>query len=360
MSERFDIAVVGSGAAGIAAAVTSARAGARTLLIDSRPAAGGTGGFSGLTTLCGLYDSTGQHLNADFPREFADTLAETAPLKMGRVWVLPYRPERFREIATRLLAPVTTRWNTPVEVVAKDNRILSVNGITVGAVIDCTGTAAAAQAVGAECLATDATTQAPAVVFFLDHVTCDLSTPAAVARALLPLARAGLPLLNFQPNLTPNTLTVKFSGPPEQVRPVVDFLRRNVTGFERCVITGEFAQWQRAGRMIVGRYVLTGGDVLAGKTFPDAIARCAWPIEQWDATGTARYRYLPDGTHYEIPARCLQAAAIENLFMAGKTISADVDAIASARVMGCCLATGAAAGNLACRALGLCGSVPAN
>jgi hypothetical protein len=33
--------------------------------------------------------------------------------------------------------------------------------------------------------------------------------------------------------------------------------------------------------------------------------------------------------------------------MAGKTISADVDAIASARVMGCCLATGAAAGILA-------------
>ena len=38
---------------------------------------------------------------------------------------------------------------------------------------------------------------------------------------------------------------------------------------------------------------------------------------------------------------------MKNLFMAGKTISADVDAIASARVMGCCLATGAAAGNLA-------------
>jgi len=34
-------------------------------------------------------------------------------------------------------------------------------------------------------------------------------------------------------------------------------------------------------------------------------------------------------------------------FAAGKTISADADAIASARVMGCCLATGAAAGNLA-------------
>jgi len=50
--------------------------------------------------------------------------------------------------------------------------------------------------------------------------------------------------------------------------------------------------------------------------------------------------------HYEIPSRSLRAAEVENLFMAGKTISADVDAIASARVMGCCLATGEAAGNL--------------
>jgi hypothetical protein len=101
--------------------------------------------------------------------------------------------------------------------------------------------------------------------------------------------------------------------------------------------------------MIVGRYVLTGDDVLAARKFPDAVAHGAWPVEQWSADGTARFRYLADGEHYEIPARSLQAAKTENLFMAGKTISADVDAIASARVMGCCLATGAAAGNLVAR-----------
>ena len=56
MNEFFDIAVVGSGAAGIAAAVSAARAGAKTLLLDKNSAAGGTGGFSGLTTLCGLFD----------------------------------------------------------------------------------------------------------------------------------------------------------------------------------------------------------------------------------------------------------------------------------------------------------------
>jgi anti-sigma factor RsiW len=99
--------------------------------------------------------------------------------------------------------------------------------------------------------------------------------------------------------------------------------------------------------MIVGQYLLTGKDVLAGEKFADAVARCAWPIEQWGADGRARFKYLPPGAYYEIPARSLRAAEVENLFMAGKTLSADVDAIASARVMGCCLATGAAAGNLA-------------
>ena len=96
-----------------------------------------------------------------------------------------------------------------------------------------------------------------------------------------------------------------------------------------------------------GQYLLTGADVLAGRKFPDAMAACAWPVEQWDEAGAARFRYLDAGVQYQIPARSLRAAKFENLFMAGKTISADVDAIASARVMGCCLATGEAAGKLA-------------
>jgi predicted flavoprotein YhiN len=70
-------------------------------------------------------------------------------------------------------------------------------------------------------------------------------------------------------------------------------------------------------------------------------------VEQWGADGKTKVRFLPENEFYEIPARSLRAAKIKNLFMAGKTISADVDAIASARVMGCCLATGAAAAKLA-------------
>ena len=352
MSETFDIAVIGSGAAGIAATVCAARAGCSTLLLDKNNSAGGTGGFSGLTTLCGLFDDAGNFLNDGFAREFAEAISESAPLQMGKVWVLPCRPEKFRAIAEKFLAAepkFQARWNSPLEnVVVENERIVSLNGFNVGAVIDCSGSAEVAQKTGIECLATDETTQASAVIFPLHNVAREMLTPAAAAQVLLPLARAGFSPVNFQSNLELNSVTAKFTGQPEQVPSLIEFLRANVRGFENCSTPlKEFSAARRAGRMIVGEYVLTGADVLAAKKFPDAVARCAWPIEQWNADGKTQLRYLPPGAHYEIPARSLRAARIKNLFMAGKTISADVEAIASARVMGCCLATGAAAGKLA-------------
>jgi hypothetical protein len=275
-----------------------------------------------------------------------------APIRVGRVWVLPYCPEKFRDVATSLISATPdlhAQWNNTItEVVAANGRIVSLNGIQVRAVIDCTGAAEVATAIGAETLATDETTQAPAVLFPLRNVTRPLETAADMAQVLLPLARAGFPSLNLQASLTPGEFTAKFAGTPEQVPQLLAFLRANVRGFDQCESSQtEFTLSRRAGRMIVGRHVLTGAEVLGGAKFPDAVARGAWPIEQWDAKGAVRFKYLPAGTHYEIPARSLQAARLENLFMAGKSISADVDAIASARVMGCCLATGAAAGVLA-------------
>jgi len=352
VTSPVDIAVVGSGAAGLAAAVTSARAGANTLLLDQHPEPGGTGGHSGLTTLCGLYDDVGQHLNDGFPREFADALSDAAPMRMGKVWVLNFRPTRFRELSRRYLT-TTPRLrllsNTPLTtVVTSDRRIVTVNGFHVRAVVDCTGTAEVARAIGAACLETDATTQAPAVLFPLLDVDRVLDTPAAAAQVMLPLARAGFPPVQLQPGPDPGLVAAKFTGPAGRVPELIEFLRRHVRGFESCrTEMAEVKTAHRAGRMIVGRHLLTGEEVRCGRRFPDAVARSAWPIEQWGEDGVARMRYLPPGRHYDIPARALQARDCGNLFMAGKTISADVEAIASARVMGCCLATGAAAGKLA-------------
>jgi hypothetical protein len=233
-------------------------------------------------------------------------------------------------------------------VVVENKRIVSLNGFDVEAVIDCSGTAEVAQMAGNECFATDEKTQAPAVIFPLHNVMRELLSPAAAAQVLLPLAREGFPPLNFQPSLTSNSITVKFTGTPGQIPQLIEFLQKNIHGFEQCSTPlKKFLVTQRAGKMVVGEYVLNGADVLAGRKFADAIARCAWPVEQWNSNGVVKFRYLLQDEYYEIPARSLRAAKVENLFMAGKTISADVDAIASARVMGCCLATGAAAGALA-------------
>ena len=352
MSEPFDIAVIGSGAAGIAAAVTAARTGRKTLLLDKNSGVGGIGGFSGLTTLCGLYDDTRNFLNSGFAREFAVAITEEPPIKSGRLWVLPYRPERFRRVAEIFFAAcpaLKTIWNSPLKnVVVENGRIVSLNGFAVGAVIDCSGSAEVAAAVGAECFATDETTQAGAVVFALRGVTREINSTTAAAQVLLPLIRAGFPALNFHPDLEPGGLTLKFSGTPAQVPALIEFLRTNVAGFENCSSPQkEFQVSRRAGRMIVGEYILTGADVLSAKKFPDAVASCAWPVEQWGTDGKTKVRFLPPNEFYEIPARSLRAARIKNLFMAGKTISADADAMASARVMGCCLATGEAAAKLA-------------
>src|SRR5580658_2901837 len=141
MTGYCDIAVIGSGAAGIAAAVTAARAGCRTRLFDKNPAPGGTGGFSGLTTLCGLYDDSGNYINLGFAREFAEAIAETPPRKMGPVWVLPYRPARFRVTAGKFFAAnpgLEMCWNSPLaDVDFEEGQIVSINGFRVGAVIDC-------------------------------------------------------------------------------------------------------------------------------------------------------------------------------------------------------------------------------
>jgi hypothetical protein len=106
---------------------------------------------------------------------------------------------------------------------------------------------------------------------------------------------------------------------------------------------------EREGPRLKGEYTLTGADVLAGRKFPDSAARNAWPIELWDQERGATYRYLPAGEHYEIPLRCLKAAAVENLLCAGRCISVSREALGSTRVMGACMALGEAAGKEAAR-----------
>lgn len=109
----------------------------------------------------------------------------------------------------------------------------------------------------------------------------------------------------------------------------------------------------RGGRRIHGRYTVTAADVAEGRTFADAVTTCSFPIDihatSFEANLVAasgnpqNLRFRP----FQIPLRACQSADLENLFMGGRCISGDFVSQASYRVTGSAVATGAAAGRAA-------------
>src|SRR5262245_58802363 len=95
------VVVCGGGAAGLAASLAAARAGANVLLLESRPRLGGTVANALIHTLGGLYDSAGEILNGGLPSELIERLMRadrrTRRRKMGRMWVLQVCPNVYRE-----------------------------------------------------------------------------------------------------------------------------------------------------------------------------------------------------------------------------------------------------------------------
>ncbi len=131
-----------------------------------------------------------------------------------------------------------------------------------------------------------------------------------------------------------------------QMREIVAFLRRRVPGFERSyVIQSGGSVGVRETRRIVGEYRLEAADVMQARRFEDVIARCAYPIDIHDPSGTGtRLERLPDGQWYDIPLRCLLPREVDGLVVAGRCISGSHEAHSSYRVMPVSMATGQAAG----------------
>ena len=107
----------------------------------------------------------------------------------------------------------------------------------------------------------------------------------------------------------------------------------------------------RQTRWIVGRHQLVVDEVRNGTRFPDTIARTAWPIELHEREGYVWEPFGTDHMHY-VPLGSLTPPDADNLVAAGRCIDGDAAALSSVRVMGPCIAMGAAAAH----ALDLAGS----
>ena len=397
---EMDVVVIGGGPSGVAAAVTAAEQGMRTMVIERYGFFGGmsVAGLSG--TVCGLYSSSRTNRLEQIVDGFAgrfvnllkskDGIAE--PVPFGHTALCVHDPLSWKETADALIrgAGVHVLFHTWFADVIMDEGRLS--GIVIenkegrrairGKVfIDATGDGDVAARAGAPCLfGKDGFVQFPTMIFHMGGVDWKLASrmsPAEVEALigeqvssgnyelprrhvyLLPMPRRNEALINATRIAKPGNGVVngtvtedltwsEFEG-RRQIREYERFLRDLVPGFKESYIIDSAVQIGiRQTRTILGEYVLKNDDILNARKFRTAIARSAWPIEAHGEE--VKIAYLNDD-YYEIPYEVMLPRGVEQLLTVGRCISAEHEALASARVTAQCFEEGFAAGYAAYSAI---------
>jgi hypothetical protein len=129
----------------------------------------------------------------------------------------------------------------------------------------------------------------------------------------------------------------------KQARAYAQFLKAKVAGFQNSYVVDTGAQVGiRQTRSVVCQQRLTNEDVLGARKINGAATFSAWPIE-YHGAGELKITYLENDT-YDIPFETLVPLKGTNLLVAGRCLSAEHEAMASARVTAQCLGMGYAAG----------------
>ena len=112
-----------------------------------------------------------------------------------------------------------------------------------------------------------------------------------------------------------------------------------------------FLPGKRESRRMMGEYILTQTDISAGRVFEDEIAYGGWPLDDHFPGGFYHrghpHTYYSTPAPYSLPYRSLYSRNVDNLFFAGRNISATHMAMSSTRVMATCTLLGEAVGKAA-------------
>lgn len=135
-----------------------------------------------------------------------------------------------------------------------------------------------------------------------------------------------------------------------QIDQLLAFFRKYLPGYQECRYRASGATiGTRETRRVMGEHILTADDMAQGKLYPDTVVHKAEFIvdihnPEGPGQAEARVQYLPP---YDIPYGCFVPRGIDNLLTAGRCISGTHRAHASYRVMSICMAMGQAAGTAA-------------
>ena len=371
-----EVIVCGGGPAGTAAALASARAGAKTVLVESENCLGGvwTAG-----ALCLLLDQNGK---GGIMKEIIDNLNEMKALRGGvyDVETMKYLLDNLCSksgaeifLHTRLVTGlVDNRRINAVITESKSGR----QAITGKVFIDCTGDGDLAAQTGCGYdfgRAEDGSFQPMSLMALLTGIGQDALRFTDHNVLLDELKNAGFTPSYRRPSLwylngtvwglmathlhgykgtNARDLTQATIIARREIHQIVEALRRRGGVWKDLALaaTGQHIG-VREGRRIHGRYTVSEQDVMEGKKHSDAVCRVTYPVDihrsRPPKNGEGSIARFIKSKPYDIPMRALIAKDLDNLLMAGRCISGDFTAHASYRVTGNAVAMGEAAGKKA-------------
>lgn len=403
-----DVLVVGGGAAGVAAAVTAARQGLKVVLVERYGFCGG-GAVAGLSgTVCGLYlaketNAPPEQVVFGFADEFVRILDERGglapPVKYGKTYTRVHDPLIWRETADLVLTGAGVRvilHAMATSVNLDGDRVLGANlytkqgPVTVDAsvTIDASGDADLAAMAGLPTMVGDnGRVQNPTMIFRLFDVDTtrfkqaygeDTIMPPAVSELIAQANASGqyrLPRAKIWMFETPrpgelicnctritgkdgrelNALYMDDFTEAElegrlQVREYARFFRNYLVGCENAFVNDTGVQVGiRQTRQVVGVDKLLNTDVVEGTKSAAGIARSPWPIELHSGE-KPKVEWLIDD-YCEVPFGSFVPQRGEGILFAGRCLSAEHEAVASARVTAQCFGYGHAIGHAAALAV---------
>ncbi len=391
---EYDIIVAGAGPAGVGAAITAGRQGAKVLLVEQGHAVGG------IATIGMMSHWTGRSGAALF-REILDLESRERPEENCKARHL-INPEKLKGIFLDLLeaAHVDLRLYTfTCGPLMEGNRVTGIiteskdgrQAWRAKVVIDATGDGDVAAAAGCAYVKgrpSDGGMQPVSIMFKVAGVDPATAVYPPSFETNFPIPEGGIQDVGrkyltpptghvlLYPSTLPGVVTVNMCNLNgidgtkvadltkaeivcrRQMDEIVAFLRAHIPGYAHCyLISAASLMGVRETRHFVGDYVITAEDIVEAKVFDDWIAtRCSFNFDIHNVTGFgldkdgAQAKFRSKGA-YTIPYRALLPKGFDGILLAGRSISGTHKACSNFRVMPICLAMGEGAGVAAAQAV---------